>query len=79
MIIYSENRGGTPLYKPYTEVCAAPAGRVFAPFRSENEYRLCLFGLESGMAFEETTGVCQRFYVMIQSGFLDICFVVVLI
>ena len=31
------------------------------------------------MAFEETTGVCQRFYVMIQSGFLDICFVVVLI
>ena len=31
------------------------------------------------MGFEETTGVCQRFYVMIQNGFLEICFVVVVI
>ena len=31
------------------------------------------------MGFEETTGVFQRFYVMIQNGFLEICFVVVLI
>ena len=40
-IIYSEKASGTLLYEPYTGVYAAPTGgRVFAPFRSENEYRL---------------------------------------
>ena len=35
--------------------CAAPSGRVFAPFWSEHGYTLCPFGLDSGMVFERTT------------------------
>ena len=38
----------------------APKNGVFAPFWSENGYRLCPFGLESGMIFEETTRVYER-------------------
>ena len=34
---------------------AAPSGRVFGPFWSENGYTLCPFALESGMVFEGTT------------------------
>lgn len=56
-----------------------PKGRFYAPFRSEKGHRFAHLGRESGMGFEETTGVCQRFYAMIQNGFLEICFVVVLI
>ena len=33
---------------------------VFAPFWSENGYRL--FGLESGVVFKGTTGVYERIY-----------------
>ena len=40
-------------------MCAAPKGMVFDPFWYEDGYRL---GLESGMAFEETTGVYERVY-----------------
>ena len=46
---------------PY-EVCAAPSGRVFVPFWSENEYLFAHFGLESGMVFEGTTRVYERIY-----------------
>ena len=38
---------------------------VFGPFWSENGYeviRFVHFGLESGMVFEGTTGVTERFY-----------------
>ena len=42
--------GGTPLYKQYT-VCAAPKGRGFAPFWSENLYRLCPFWSGIGYGF----------------------------
>ena len=44
------------------QVCAAPLGRVFEPFWSENGYRLCPFGLESGMVFEGTTGAYEGIY-----------------
>ena len=53
-----EGGGGYSLIK----VCAAPSGRIFVPFWSENEYRLCLLGLESGMVFEETTELYERLY-----------------
>ena len=48
--------GGTPLYKP----SAAPKGRVFAPFQSENGDTFFTFGLESSMVFEEITGVYEQ-------------------
>ena len=36
-------------------------GRVFAPFWSQNRYKLLPdFGLDSGMFFEGTTGVYER-------------------
>ena len=35
--------GGTPLYKLYRYVHAAPSGSVFGPFWSENGYTLCPF------------------------------------
>ena len=35
---------------------------VFATFPSENGYKLAHFGLEMGMAFEETTEVYKRIY-----------------
>ena len=38
-----EGGGGTPLYKPYTKVCAAPRGVVFVPLWSKNGYRFCPF------------------------------------
>ena len=43
-------RGGTPFYEPYRYVSAAPKGRVFVPFWSENGYTLCPFwsGIEYG-------------------------------
>ena len=34
-------------------------GIRFEAFRSENGYRLSLFGLELGMVFEETRGMCE--------------------
>ena len=42
-----EPGGSTPLYRPYRYV--PPPGKEFAHF-----------GLESGMVFEETTGVYER-------------------
>ena len=42
------------------DACTAPMGISFEAFRSENGYRLSLFGLELGMVFEETTGMCER-------------------
>ena len=41
------------------EACTAPMGISFEAFQSENGYRLSLFGLELGMVFEETTGMCE--------------------
>ena len=41
------------------EACTAPMGISFEAFPSENGYRLSLFGLELGMVFEETTGMCE--------------------
>ena len=43
-------------------VCAAPKGRVFAPFWSENGYRLSLFWSGRVLVFEGTTGVYERFH-----------------
>ena len=54
-------RGGGGRYSFY--ICAAPRGRVFAPFWSEKRYTgIAHFGLESGMVFEGTTGVYERIY-----------------
>ena len=36
-------------------VCAAPSGRGFAPFWSENGIHFAHFGLDSGMVFEGAT------------------------
>ena len=41
------------------EACTAPMGISFEAFRSENGHRLSLFGLELGMVFEETRGMCE--------------------
>ena len=38
---------------------------VFEPFLSEDGCRLCHFGLESGLVFEETAGVDERIYRLI--------------
>ena len=43
--------GCTPLNKSYRYACAAPKGRDFAAFWSENEYRLCLFWSGIGYGF----------------------------
>ena len=43
-------------------VCAAPKGRVFAPFWSENGYRLSLFWSERVLVFEGTTGEYERIH-----------------
>lgn len=41
-------------------VCAAPKGRVFVPFWSENGYRFCPFwAVESGMVYKGITVVYQ--------------------
>ena len=48
--------GRTLLYKPYRYV-PPQKGTNFAPFWSENKYRLCHFGLESGMVFEKCGNV----------------------
>ena len=54
--------GDTPLYMPYIYICAAPKGRVFAPFDLKTGIDFVHFGLESGMVFEGTTGVYERTY-----------------
>jgi len=43
--------GDTPLYQPYRSVCAAPKGRVFAPFWSENGYGRSSFWSGIGYGF----------------------------
>ena len=40
------------------EACTAPMGISFEAFRSHG-YRLSLFGLQLGMVFEETRGMCE--------------------
>ena len=50
----------TPLYKHRES--AAPTGRVFAPFWSENGYRFCPLWSDSGMGFKGTTGVYEPIY-----------------
>ena len=53
--------GGTLLYKPYSHV---PPHRVGFIRRSglKTGVHFAHFGLESGMAFEGTTGVYERIY-----------------
>ena len=48
--------GGTLSYKPYRYV-PSQKGKNFASFWSENGYRLCHFGLQSGMVFEKCGNV----------------------
>ena len=43
-------------------VCAAPSGRVFEPFWSDNGYTLCRFWSGIGFGFEGTTRVYERIY-----------------
>ena len=38
------------------KACAAPKGRVFAPFWSENGYRLCSFWPGNGYTFQANYG-----------------------
>ena len=54
--------GGRLSYISYIEVCAAPSGRVFAPFWSENGYTLCSFSSGIGYGFRENLGVYERIY-----------------
>ena len=49
-------------YISHIEVCAAPSGRVFAPFWSENGYTLCSFSSGIGYGFRENLGVYERIY-----------------
>ena len=49
-------------YISHIEVCAAPSGRVFAPFWSENAYTLCSFSSGIGYGFRENLGVYERIY-----------------
>ena len=53
--------GGTPLYKPYRYL---PPYRVgfLRRFGLKTGKHFAHFGLESGMVFEETTGVYERIY-----------------
>ena len=53
--------GGTPLYKPYKYV---PRQRVgfLRLFGLKTSTHFAHFGLESGMVFEETTGVYESIY-----------------
>ena len=54
-------RKGTPLHKPYRYM---PPHRVGALRRSglKTGIHFAHFGLESGMGFGETTGMCERIY-----------------
>ena len=56
-----ESPGGYSLIKAMY-VCAAPKGNVFAPFWSENGYRLPLFWSGRVLVFEGTTGVYKRIH-----------------
>ena len=53
---------GPPLHKPYRYV-PLPSGGVFAPFGLKTGTDFFQFGLESGMVFEGSTGVCERIYL----------------
>ena len=60
--------GGTSLYKPYRYV---PPQRMWfgGLFGLKTGIHFAHFGLESGMVFEGTTGVCERIY----SKEIEIC------
>ena len=56
-------RGFTLFYKPDRYVPPPPPkGMVLGPFWSEKVYRLCPFGLKSGMVFEGTAGANEHIY-----------------
>ena len=59
--MFYERRGGTPLYKLHRRV---PPHRVgfLCRFGLKTGIHFAHFGLESGMVFEETTGLYERFY-----------------
>ena len=44
------------------QISSAPKGRVFRCFGLKRAVDFVHFGLESGMVFEETTGVYERIY-----------------
>ena len=50
----SGGEGYSPIYAIY--VCAAPKGRVFPPFWSENGYTLCSFWSGIGYVFQGNNG-----------------------
>ena len=56
--------GGTPLFKPYRYV---PRQRVwfFAPFWSENWYRLCPFWSGIGNSFQGATVVYKHIFRLV--------------
>ena len=56
-----EPGGSTPLYRPYRYVPPPPPkGRFLRRFGLKSGKEFAHFGLESGMVFEETTGVYKR-------------------
>ena len=54
-------------------VCAAPKGRVFAPFWSEIGYRLCLFWSEFGYGFRGNAWTCMSFQFQMNKKERVIC------
>ena len=58
---FKNSPGGTPLYRPYRYVPPQGVG-FFRRFGLKTGLDFAQFGLESGMVFEETTGVYERIY-----------------
>ena len=58
---YYPGGGGTPLYKLYRYVPPHRVG-VLCRFGLKTGIHFAHFGLESGMVFTGTTGVCERIY-----------------
>ena len=59
----SQSTGDTPPYQPYRSVCAAPKGRVFAQFWSQNGYKLCPFWSGIGYGFWENYGSVRTYFL----------------
>ena len=55
-----EPGGSTPLYRPYRYVPPHQRVRFLRRFGLKTGKEFAHFGLESGMVFEETTGVYKR-------------------
>ena len=63
IVLIEEWRSGAREVTPlFWLPAAAPSGRSFAPFWSENGIHFAHVGLESGMVFEGTTGAYERIY-----------------